>query len=637
MEEPNKVEEPIVTEVVQPPAETSEPPKTPEKPETPQKKRRISKKLSLILVACLLVIGGGVSAYFVTKKKPADNNQTTPTTTQQTSEETQTSQTEKQTDAQPVTMNGNTYHATPKKLDNLKFFTSFSYFGQTCDNDKPTSCHDMVNENDFVYYEIGLTKEGKKIIVAYSKPVQVEGTSYIALEESPSNYTILVRDSGLSSIFGIPTSYTPSATDHSEEFLKILAKHVTTDKNKTLAELTFPTDITVAGQKFSASSGQYRYFLANGLNSIRGSFFGELKDGQTAEKFGASGGYDFYRVYTKTESTFKVVAIYATIGTTFSTQYNLHGELSSTTENLPITWSSGEQTKSKYFSAGQGCGGTGYVIASNLNKDNLVAVGTSKNGQKIYQLKSSDPLATYLYEKDYAPGKNDDSWIQDASLRNLTVQQFAEKHAYFLVENALNEYVVFQRDGMFMRGGCGKPVVYLYPTQPTTVQVRVAADVIKSEPLYGTNGWQNVFAEPSGTLSYQGRTYDSLYWEGYGHGSYPDITSGSVVKSSEAPAVIRTQLAQQGLNQKEIADFMEFWAPKLPTTPYTRLTWFGTGLMNQLAPLTISPAPQTTIRVFLDFEGLQTPISLPAQTFRAPKRIGFTVVEWGGLLREGIR
>ena len=151
-----------------------------------------------------------------------------------------------------------------------------------------------------------------------------------------------------------------------------------------------------------------------------------------------------------------------------------------------------------------------------------------------------------------------------------------------------------------------------------------------------SGGWKNVLAQPNGSLSYKGQVYDSLYWEGYGQGLYPDVVSGTIVKSSDAAATIRTQLIQQGLNDREINDFLVFWQPKLPNHAYTRLTWLSKSQIDRLAPLTIQPTPQTTIRVFLDFEGINQPLDLPAQHFYTPKRTGFTLVEWGGLLRNGI-
>ena len=77
---------------------------------------------------------------------------------------------------------------------------------------------------------------------------------------------------------------------------------------------------------------------------------------------------------------------------------------------------------------------------------------------------------------------------------------------------------------------------------------------------------------------------------------------------------------------------MDFWTGKLPATPYVRLTWLGTKEMNQLAPLTVDPSPDTTIRIFLDFAGLDRPVKLTPQKLVSSPRLGFTLVEWGGLL-----
>jgi hypothetical protein len=52
-----------------------------------------------------------------------------------------------------------------------------------------------------------------------------------------------------------------------------------------------------------------------------------------------------------------------------------------------------------------------------------------------------------------------------------------------------------------------------------------------------------------------------------------------------------------------------------------------------LAPLTISPRPDTVIRVFMDYQVLAQPIKVKEQLIKTPARRGFTVVEWGGAIR----
>ena len=121
---------------------------------------------------------------------------------------------------------------------------------------------------------------------------------------------------------------------------------------------------------------------------------------------------------------------------------------------------------------------------------------------------------------------------------------------------------------------------------------------------------------------------------GLGHGVYPEIKSGFIVPREQLEQTLNDHLAQLGLNEKESSEFMEFWLPRMPNSPYVRLTWFGTRQMNELAPLTVRPKPDTVIRIFLDFEGLENVQTIEPQSLRSIARKGFTVVEWGGILRK---
>ena len=119
-------------------------------------------------------------------------------------------------------------------------------------------------------------------------------------------------------------------------------------------------------------------------------------------------------------------------------------------------------------------------------------------------------------------------------------------------------------------------------------------------------------------------------------GQYPVIDQGTIVKAADAASTVKQQLAQQGLTQKEISDFIGYWGNKLTSSgkPYIRITWLDTSAMEKLAPLTVSPKPQTVIRVFLDFQGIDKPHPIKRQNLTAKPRQGFTVVEWGGYLRK---
>jgi hypothetical protein len=87
-------------------------------------------------------------------------------------------------------------------------------------------------------------------------------------------------------------------------------------------------------------------------------------------------------------------------------------------------------------------------------------------------------------------------------------------------------------------------------------------------------------------------------------------------------------------NQIEIADFVEFWLPRMQESAYYKIGFHGTNVMNELAPLSFSVEPDHVFRILMDYEGLDAwqrskpPVRLPRAN-----RDGFEVMEWGGVLR----
>jgi hypothetical protein len=291
--------------------------------------------------------------------------------------------------------------------------------------------------------------------------------------------------------------------------------------------------------------------------------------------------------------------------------------------NVTFAGASAANTESYRYNVTAMCGSLiSYArLATKPASGILTENGTTSTGDKIYKI--ADPQSQIL--KDIYS-----TYAEQGATVKYTYDQFAAANSVFIWKDAFGDYIIFVNDRYSPQGECGKPVIYLYPEKETKVSVKVGANITVSEPKY-QGGWEAV-VKPDGSLSIGATTYPYLFWEGIGHGLYPLVDSGFVVKSGEIEKTLRDHLARLGLNAKESADFMEFWLPKMPKTPYVRLTWFGTTQMNELAPLSVEPKPDTMIRVFLDFAGLDREISLRPQTLRAPERKGFTLVEWGGLL-----
>ncbi len=174
-----------------------------------------------------------------------------------------------------------------------------------------------------------------------------------------------------------------------------------------------------------------------------------------------------------------------------------------------------------------------------------------------------------------------------------------------------------------------KPVIYLYPETETAVDVTLTLDgeLTCSYPAY-KDGW-HVTAAPDGTLTAdRGQTYNYLYWEGETNADF-DMTRGFCIKGENTAAFLETALADLGLTRREANEFIVYWLPLMEQNPYNLIA-FQTDAHNDAAKLNIVPAPDTLIRVFMAFKGVDEFVDIEPQTLSAPARVGFTAVEWGG-------
>jgi len=291
---------------------------------------------------------------------------------------------------------------------------------------------------------------------------------------------------------------------------------------------------------------------------------------------------------------------------------------------LNLTWADSNTAKTEFqkFST-DGCGNSyasfPAVTSSTVLTDKKVLVeGTG--GAKVYIPGSADnSLVSFGF--DLASGGSN----------KFTKDTYYKDNGIIIWADDYGTPIVFANKQYAPVVECGKPVVYLYPTDRTVVSVKLAADITKSEPTYG-EGWR-VIANPDGQILLGDKVYPYLFWEGKGQGQYPAIKSGAVVARADVEKTIRANLSYIGLNDKEIGDFLDFWLAKMPNKPFVRLTWFQNDQLDRLAPIKITPKPDSLIRVFLDFEGMEQRIDLPKQDLIRYERKGFTAIEWGGLLK----
>ena len=174
-----------------------------------------------------------------------------------------------------------------------------------------------------------------------------------------------------------------------------------------------------------------------------------------------------------------------------------------------------------------------------------------------------------------------------------------------------------------------KPVIYLYPEKTTevTVELEFSGEMTSTYPTY-ENGWE-ITAQPDGTLTdAQGREYYCLFWEGVSNTAY-DFSTGFVVTGEETAAFLEDALAQLGLTEKEANEFMIYWLPQMEHNAYNRIA-FQTEAYTESAVLTVTPQPDSVLRVFMAWEPLDKFEEIEPQALEPFSREGFTVVEWGG-------
>jgi hypothetical protein len=190
-----------------------------------------------------------------------------------------------------------------------------------------------------------------------------------------------------------------------------------------------------------------------------------------------------------------------------------------------------------------------------------------------------------------------------------------------------------------------KPVLYLYPSR--TMRLSVSLDYEGTltytypTPQARADGavtWR-VTASPDGDLTdASGRHYPSLFWEGEGPTTFAQ-NEGFIVDADAATGFLEEKLSILGLSEREAAEFITFWGPRI-TERGRALVTFATDEYARRAVYRftdtssgIEVVPETFIRVYVVI-GEVPHTAVPEQKLvPAPARTGFTAVEWGGTER----
>lgn len=180
--------------------------------------------------------------------------------------------------------------------------------------------------------------------------------------------------------------------------------------------------------------------------------------------------------------------------------------------------------------------------------------------------------------------------------------------------------------------GVDKPNIYLYPPYPMDVEVRLNfrahGHVTMSLPKY-ENGW-TTYAMPNGIILGKFANNEYLFYEAVIVGNW-QRNAGWLVKATELENWMIECLPQLGLNEKETADFVEYWTEHLPPSEFYIFYPQDKERIDKAVSLEVFPQPDAVLRLWFYVELLDYPKEVLAPDTPGFRRFGFTVIEWGVL------
>ncbi len=197
---------------------------------------------------------------------------------------------------------------------------------------------------------------------------------------------------------------------------------------------------------------------------------------------------------------------------------------------------------------------------------------------------------------------------------------------------------------MYVYTSAQKPIIYLYPESTTEVNVSLGNPELLtcSYPKYNEKTGWSVIADPTGNLEYmvdggQARNLYALYWEGKSKNNKCIHDDGFIVKGEDTAYFLEEKLGILGLNERETEEFIVYWLPQMESNKYNYIRFESMEEIDENMPLNITPRPDTTIRVMMDWCSISSERKanklkerISEQELTTPVRTGFVAVEWGG-------
>lgn len=240
-------------------------------------------------------------------------------------------------------------------------------------------------------------------------------------------------------------------------------------------------------------------------------------------------------------------------------------------------------------------------------------ITVSKNGVILNSFKTDE---NGKYSFAFIPGTYDISFNYEEFLYNKSIT-ITNKYHDFIIPCQIQ---------------AKKPNIYLYPTKTTKMNVTLdfpnGGKVVESIPDYGT-GWNNITVEPNGKINGK---YTYLFYESDSN-DFSQYSEGWIVKRENLELFFRKNMYDYGFRGQEIEDFIEYWIPLLKdSSSYAVYPQLDKDISKEVV-LNISQKPDSLLRLIYTVKPCNSMLNLKTPVIPAFARKGFTVTEWGVVMK----
>ncbi len=209
-----------------------------------------------------------------------------------------------------------------------------------------------------------------------------------------------------------------------------------------------------------------------------------------------------------------------------------------------------------------------------------------------------------------------------------------------------------------------KPALYLYPDTTQRIEVKLDRSIKykNTVPKYNKKtGWV-VEAEPTGVIrdlqpkyteckklptkefgleyalnACQINKYPYIYWDGIQLAKpLPDKSTGFHVKKDDIVSFLTSKADELGMNTTEKKEFIKYWSQQMQETgwKYFRVYFLQNEEVDAYLPISLNPAPKSSNRLQIIVRQAGKRTKIEEQKLLPFNREGYTLVEWGGIIKK---